>query len=121
MEQRVVVYMRVATAAQDTDAVLRQQYENIKRYCDEQAYKIVAAVRYVGGGKNANRFLCKVAETARRKKANAVIAMRFDRFTRDIPYFLKMQKKMASKNIRMETSNEVCNVINVPQLAWRFI
>ena len=50
METRVVVYMRVARAEQDTDAVLAQQYESIKRYCEEQGYKIVAAMRYVGGG-----------------------------------------------------------------------
>lgn len=121
MEQRVVVYVRVATAEQDTDMVLKQQYEKIKQYCDEQGYKIVAAVRYIGGGKKANHNLRKVAKTAKRNKANAVIAMRLDRFTRDIPFFLKMQKRMASRNIRLETSNEVCNVISVPQLARRFI
>lgn len=121
MEKRVVIYMRMATAEQDTDVVFAQQYESIKRYCEEQEYKIVADMKYIGGGKNANRNLRKVTKTAMRKKADAVIAMRWDRFTRDISYFLKMQKKMAIRNISMETSNEICNVMSVPLIAGRHI
>lgn len=101
--------------------VLAQQYENIKRYCEEQGYKIVAAMRYIGGGTSANRNLRKVAKTAERKKANAVITTRLDRFTRDTSCFLKMQRKMARKNIRIETSNETCNVMSVPQIVRRYI
>lgn len=121
MAMRVVAYMRVATAAQDTEMIFKQQYESIKKYCEERGYKIIRRERFIGGGKDANRNLRKLMRKVKRSKGNLIVATRWDRFTRDIPFFFKMQKKMAKRNISMETSAELCNVMSVSQLARCFI
>ena len=108
MAMRVVAYMRVATAAQDTEMVFKQQYESIKKYCEEQGYKIIRRERFIGGGKDANRNLRKLMRKVKRSKGNLIVATRWDRF-------------MAKRNISMETSAELCNVMSVSQLARCFI
>ena len=116
MESTAIVYIRVASGGQSTNEVIWQQYEAVCRYCEQQGYRIVDVVRNVGGGKDANRYLSEAASKAKKLKADRIVAMGWSRFTRDVPYLLRMEKRLAKRNIRMETSDASCGAMLFPQI-----
>ena len=116
MESTAIVYIRVASGGQSTNEVIWQQYEAVCRYCEQQGYRIVDVVRNVGGGKDANRYLREAVGKAKKLKADRIVAMGWSRFTRGVPYLLRMEKRLAKRNIRMETSDASCGAMLFPQI-----
>ena len=102
MGTTAIAYVRVADASQGIVDGSSFQYEAVRQYCEQQGYRIVDVVRNIVGGKEANRYLREVARKAEKLKVDRIVAMQWDRFTRDTQYLLKIKNRLTKRNICIE-------------------
>ena len=79
---KCAIYSRVST----TDQTVRMQFEELHAYCERRGFEIVGEFSDSGisGSKESRPGLNRMMAEARRRKFDAVVAYRYDRFARSL-------------------------------------
>ena len=83
---RVALYTRVSTQDQSTDL----QTSDLRRYCEQRGFEIYSEYcdQGISGTKDKRPALNELMEDARKRKFDAVICWRFDRFARSTKHLI---------------------------------
>lgn len=77
--KKVVLYLRVSTSDQDA----RMQMDELRDYCAARKFKVIDEVaEQISAGKENRPGYNRVIELARKRKVDAVLVWKFDRFAR---------------------------------------
>ncbi|MFL6450221.1 MAG: recombinase family protein [Bryobacteraceae bacterium] len=90
------IYARVSTFEQDTELQLR----DLRDYCQQRGWTAVEYVDTgVSGAKSSREQLDRMMTEARRRKFDAVVCWRFDRFARSTKHLLEALEEFRSLGI----------------------
>jgi DNA invertase Pin-like site-specific DNA recombinase len=101
---RVAVYCRVSTKDQTCDPQLR----DLRRYCESRGFTIVREYIDIGqsGAKDSRPELNQLMADARKRKWDAIMVWRFDRFARSTKHLLLALEEFRSLGIQFVSYQE---------------
>lgn len=97
MTMKVAIYCRVSTGEQTTE----NQKRDLLRYCDSRKLAVVRVYEDngVSGAKHDRPALSELMAQARRRKFDAVLVWKFDRFARSVSHLLEALQEFKSLGI----------------------
>ena len=101
---RIALYARVSTKDQSCELQLR----DLRAYCAARGFEPVREYIDVGqsGGKESRPELNRLMEDARKRRFDAIVAWRFDRFARSTKHLLLALEEFLSLGIQFISYNE---------------
>jgi DNA invertase Pin-like site-specific DNA recombinase len=101
---RIGIYARVSTKDQSCDLQLR----DLRAYCSARGFEAVREYVDVGqsGGKESRPELNRLIEDARKRRFDAIVVWRFDRFARSTKHLLLALEEFRSLGIQFISYNE---------------
>jgi DNA invertase Pin-like site-specific DNA recombinase len=119
---KTVIYCRVATKKQsDKFNSLESQQRQLEEYCKMQGYTIVATFLEVASGNNFERIeFQKMLEFLKERKADLVIAMSMDRFSRNIMAYKAFEANLANWGVKVgypSKTDEYSDLFQISQVA----
>lgn len=103
MNKKVCIYCRTA---QDDQAVLDSQIENLQNFAKQKGLEIVKIISEFGSGLNLERKgLDEIMEVAKSKQADMILTRDVSRISRDTFYSLKFINNIR-KNVELKTVDD---------------
>jgi DNA invertase Pin-like site-specific DNA recombinase len=94
--KRAAVYIRISTGDQNPDL----QKHELPDYCERRAWPVAETyIDIMSGGKDKRPALDRLMDDARRRKFDAVVCWRFDRFARSTSHLLRALEEFSSLGI----------------------
>jgi len=83
---KVAIYTRVST----NDQSVQMQSSDLKRYCDQRGFEVLKEYsdQGISGTKDKRPALDELMDDAKKKKFDAVLCWRFDRFARSTKHLI---------------------------------
>ena len=101
---RVSIYSRVSTLGQDTD----MQTTELREYCKRRGWDLVHEYsdQGVSGAKESRPELNRLIADAHKRRFDAVVVWRFDRFARSVSHLLRALEEFRSLGIEFVSLSE---------------
>ncbi len=103
---KATIYARVSTAnsGQDPEVQLRE----LREYCQRRGWEIASEFRDVGvsGSKDSRPQLNRLMADAKRRRFDAVVVHRFDRFARSVSHLLRALEEFRALGIEFVSLSE---------------
>jgi DNA invertase Pin-like site-specific DNA recombinase len=101
---RVSIYSRVSTVGQDTD----MQTTELREYCKRRGWDLVHEYsdQGVSGAKESRPELNRLIADAHKRRFDAVVVWRFDRFARSVSHLLRALEEFRSLGIEFVSLSE---------------
>jgi DNA invertase Pin-like site-specific DNA recombinase len=103
---KATIYARVSTAnnSQDPEVQLRE----LREYCQRRGWEIASEFRDVGvsGSKDSRPQLNRLMVDAKRRRFDAVVVHRFDRFARSVSHLLRALEEFRALGIEFVSLSE---------------
>src|SRR6185437_7302750 len=92
MNTRIGIYCRVSTKEQTAE----NQLLDLRKYCDARGWQIAAEYvdSGISGAKDSRPQLKLVMEAVRKRKIDALLVWRFDRFARSLPHLVNTLEEL---------------------------
>ena len=109
---KVALYTRVSTNEQSVD----MQLSDLRRYCEQQGFKIYKEFcdEGISGLKDRRPALDELMEDARKRKFDAVLCWRFDRFARSTKHLITALEEFRHLNIDLSLTRKILT----PPVHW---
>src|SRR6476646_8787806 len=103
---RVAIYARVSTANNGQDPSL--QTRELKEYCDRRRWEVAGEYVDIGisGAKEKRPELDRLMTDAHRRRFDAVVVWKFDRFARSVSHLLRALETFRSLGIEFVSFSE---------------
>jgi DNA invertase Pin-like site-specific DNA recombinase len=103
---RTALYARVSTSDKGQDPEM--QLRELREYCERRGWQVVGEYVDVGvsGTKDSRPELNRLMAEANRRKFDAVVVWRFDRFARSVSHLLRALETFRSLGIEFVSFNE---------------
>lgn len=103
-ETRAALYVRVSTADQDTDA----QESELRRYAEHHGWSVYKVYRDRGqsGAKNSRSALDELMSDCRRRRVDAVLVWKFDRFARSLKHLITALEEFKERGVDFVSCTE---------------
>jgi len=100
MTKRVIIYARVSTKNQDTDAQLLK----LKEYCKNHNYQVVQILEDIWTGKNTKRSnYQKLLNEIHLKSFDILLVWKLDRLSRSLKDLIELWERLNQKDINLVT------------------
>ena len=101
---RVSIYSRVSTLGQDTD----MQTTELREYCKRRGWDLVHEYsdQGISGAKESRPELNRLIADAHKRRFDAVVVWRFDRFARSVSHLLRALEEFRSLGIEFVSLSE---------------
>jgi DNA invertase Pin-like site-specific DNA recombinase len=101
---RVAIYSRVSTAGQDTEMQTRE----LREYCKRRGWDLAGEYtdQGVSGAKESRPELNRLISDAHRRRFDAVVVWKFDRFARSVSHLLRALEDFRSLGIEFVSLSE---------------
>lgn len=101
---RIGIYARVST----TDQTCDNQLLDLRRYAEQRGWTIVGEFvdRGISGTKDSRPQLDKLMDAARKRKVDAVLVWRFDRFARSVKHLITALEEFRSLGVDFVSYSE---------------
>jgi len=100
---RVSIYTRVSTQDQTTENQLLQ----LRKFCQNNNYEIVAEYSdVISGSKSSRPELDKMLQAMRNKEFDAIVCWKFDRLGRSTQHLLQVLEEVKNKKVRLIATSQ---------------